>query len=84
MWRGGDRTSHSGRQGLGPLVRWFEERDEKLCQFLKCLLAERGTVSEELEKRLREAGLDFDRVRKCVAVACAQQPDGGVGARSVA
>lgn len=70
VWRGGDRDADPNNAGGGPLVRWLQERDEKLCMLLRCLLAERGVLTPEFEKRLREAGLDIESLRKCLEVYC--------------
>ena len=35
VWRGGDHAPDPNRDDVGPLVRWLEERDEKLCQLLE-------------------------------------------------
>jgi hypothetical protein len=59
-WRGGDRDPVQGG-GRG---------HESLCEWLECLLRRGGVIQPELEKRLREAGLDLDALRKCVAGHC--------------
>jgi L-lysine epsilon oxidase-like protein/VWA domain-containing protein len=43
---------------------------ECLCQLLVCLLRRQGVISEELEKRLRELGINLEAARKCVAGFC--------------
>lgn len=39
------------------------------CAFLKCLFG-RDVISDELIKRLKEAGLDVDHLRRCIAANC--------------
>ena len=51
--------------------RSLNERDERLCELLECLLRRGGAIEPELEKRLRAAGLDLDHVRKCLEGHCA-------------
>jgi hypothetical protein len=84
VWQGGDRDADPNNSGGGPLVGWLQERDEKLCRLLRCLLAERGVITPEFEKRLREAGLDVARLRQCLEAYCqpSKQSDESRTARS--
>lgn len=63
VWRGGDRTTVPGVQGQGG------GRSDDLCDLLRCLL-ESGVVSPALEQRLRENGIDLERLRRCIAAFC--------------
>ena len=63
IWRG-DPVPLPGGQGGG------EHRDECLCRLLACLLRSDGVVSDELEKRLRELGINLEQARKCVSIFC--------------
>jgi hypothetical protein len=67
VWRGGNRDADPDRREGGPLVEWVRERDQQLYGLLRCLLGERGLVTPEFERRLREAGVDLERVRGCFA-----------------
>jgi hypothetical protein len=66
VWRGGDRDAETSSGGG---ERPTDSRDA-LCELLKCVLARGGVIQPELEKRLREAGLDLDTLRKCLAGHC--------------
>jgi len=68
VWRGGDSPTGGGRD---PLIDLLNERDERLCELLKCLLRRGGAIEPELEKQLRAAGLDLDHIRKCLEGHCA-------------
>ena len=70
-WRGGDRDAETGAGGGDRLIDALSERDERLCQLLKCLLRPGGAIDPEFEKRLRAAGLDIDHIRKCLEGHCA-------------
>lgn len=71
-WRGGDRDAETGAGGGDRLIDVLNDRDERLCQLLKCLLHRGGAIEPELEKRLRETGLDLDHIRKCLEGHCAR------------
>jgi hypothetical protein len=68
VWRGGDRPD-AGNNGQ-VIVDYLRDRDARLCELLNCLLQRDGVITPELEKWLRELGLDPDRARKCVAQFC--------------
>ena len=55
-----------------------DERDERLCELLKCLLRRGGAIEPEFEKRLRAAGLDLDHsenASKATAPTSARRAD---------
>lgn len=70
VWRGGERDADPNNVGGGPVVRWLQEQDEKLCELIRCLLGGRSGITPELERRLREAGVDVERLRRCLAAYC--------------
>ena len=49
---------------------WLQERDERLCRLLACVLSEDGELTPELEQGLRRAGVDLRRLRRCLAAYC--------------
>jgi len=62
VWKGGD----------GPLPTSADdpaEGDRRLCELLQCLLS-RAVVSEKLEARLRELGINLAGIRRCLKVFC--------------
>jgi hypothetical protein len=69
VWRGGDNPSYPGANGQSTLD-YLRERDARVCELLSCLIQRDGTISAELEKRLRALGIDIDRARKCLAACC--------------
>jgi hypothetical protein len=71
VWRGGDRDAENGAGRGNRLIDALNERDERLCNLLKCLLHPGSAIEPELEKRLRAAGLDLDLIRKCLEGHCA-------------
>jgi hypothetical protein len=71
VWRGGDRDAETGAGGGDRFIDSLSERDERLCELLKCLLRRGGAIEPEFEKRLRAAGLDLDLIRKCLEGHCA-------------
>ena len=75
VWRGGDRDAQPGG-GRDPLIELLNERDERLCELLKCLLRRGGAIEPELEKQLHAAGLDLDHIRKCLEGHCAHRGGG--------
>ncbi len=77
VWYGGNRDADPRDGNGGPLVRWLQERDQKLCELLRCLLAEGGAATPKFQKRLREAGLDIDRLRECIEGYCGRSKAAG-------
>jgi hypothetical protein len=69
VWRGGDRDADPDRGGR-VIVDYLRERDERLCELLACLTRRGGGIGEDLERRLRESGLDLDQLRKCLGLFC--------------
>ena len=74
VWRGGDRDAEVGAGGGGSLVDALVERDARLCELLRCLLGTSGSngalIEPALERRLREAGVDLDGLRRCLERYC--------------
>lgn len=62
VWHGGSRDAETAAGG--------SDRGQQLCELLACLLAHGGAISREGEKHLHAAGLDLDRIRKCLAEHC--------------
>ena len=69
VWRGGSHGSDSGGS-LSILIDYLRQRDARLCELLKCLLQRGGAIDAETEKRLREAGVNLDELRKCISEFC--------------
>jgi hypothetical protein len=69
VWRGGDRPSDPGGAGQ-VIVDYLRDSDARLCALLKCALDRGGVIDVELEKRLQNAGVDLDRLRKCLEAFC--------------
>jgi hypothetical protein len=72
-WRGGDRDADTAAGGGDRWVQVLNERDERLCQVLTCVFGRGGAIGPEVERTLRESGLDLDRVRKCLEGHCAHR-----------
>jgi hypothetical protein len=70
VWHGGDRDADPNQSSGGPLVRWLEERDARLCALLRCLLAEGGVLTPAYQRRLLAEGFDVRRLRRCLAAYC--------------
>ncbi|WKB50591.1 LodA/GoxA family CTQ-dependent oxidase [Eleftheria terrae] len=70
VWRGGDHDATGGAGGS--LQDLLQERDERLCRLLRCLLTRGHVLDAELERRLHEAGIDLELARKCLASFCAE------------
>ncbi|NUO09335.1 MAG: VWA domain-containing protein [Candidatus Brocadia sp.] len=70
VWHGGDRDAETASGGSDCFVNVMRERDEKLCELLKCLTAKGSTIDIELEKHLQAKGLDLDHLRKCLHQFC--------------
>jgi hypothetical protein len=70
VWYGGNRDSDPGAAGGGPIIQWLQEHDKRLCELLRCLLFQGGTLTPELEKQLRDAGVNIARLRRCLDEYC--------------
>ena len=68
IWRGDPVPLPEGEGGTNRGIT--DDRGECFCKLLVCLLRREGVISEELEKRLREFGINLDVARKCVAGFC--------------
>ena len=68
-WRGGDRDADPDRGGRA-IVDYLRERDDRLCALLACLTGRDGGLGDDLERRLRAAGLDLDQLRNCLHLFC--------------
>lgn len=62
VWRGGDVPYQPPRNS----------GQSDLCRWLSCLLAKDG-LSRELEARVRDYGINVDRLRRCATQACGKQ-----------
>jgi L-Lysine epsilon oxidase N-terminal/L-lysine epsilon oxidase C-terminal domain/von Willebrand factor type A domain len=74
VWRGGDRDAENSADPGGSAGDAIREHDARWCALMQCLLREGGAIGPELEKRLRELGLDLDQARKCLQRYCASRP----------
>ena len=70
VWQGGDRDASGDPNG--DLVRWLHERDERLCRLLSCLLGG-GLLTDEMQRRCRELGIDLESARACLKRYCASR-----------
>jgi len=67
VWRGGDRD-HQRDPGRGHgRGEAFGGGDSDFYGLIGCLLGRGRAISPELERRLREAGIDLEKVRECLA-----------------
>jgi hypothetical protein len=62
VWQGGDTPPPTDRDDP-------DDGKEQLCELLTCLLG-RKVIEPELEKRLKEAGLNIDDLRRCLKQWC--------------
>jgi hypothetical protein len=60
VWRGGD-------QGADP--RGGGDWDERLCALVRCIVG-KGVIGADVERRLREDGVDVARLRRCLEAYC--------------
>ena len=67
IWRG-HPVPNEGDVGGSEGVR--DEQSDCLCRLLMCLLQREGVISAELEKRLKEFGINLEDARKCVEGFC--------------
>ena len=52
------------------IVDYLRERDERLCELIACWIKRNGGIGDDLERRLRAAGLDLNQLRKCLSLFC--------------
>jgi len=72
VWRGGNRDADPANSGGGPVVRWLDEERERWCQLLHCVTGEHVLIPE-LERRLRESGIDLESLRRCLKLYCSSR-----------
>jgi hypothetical protein len=66
VWRKGEGQPSNGST-LSGLLGGI---DPQLCGLLQCLFAEGGVISADLEKKLREQGINLNRLRECLKHYC--------------
>jgi hypothetical protein len=71
VWRGGDVPQNPGGGGQPGTTG---SSNPQLCELIRCLLAQGGPISPELEKHLAALGLDVEKLRKCVTDFCKAKP----------
>lgn len=69
VWRGDLIVNPLDEPG-GDTQDTGDHRSECLCKLLRCLLQRDGTISVELERRLRELGISLDQARRCLESFC--------------
>lgn len=62
VWQFGDQPPHNSKDDPG-------NRDEKLCKLMECILSKK-VISQDLERRLLNFGINLDILRKCIAGFC--------------
>jgi hypothetical protein len=72
VWSGGNRDAETGIGGGDRLIEALNERDERLCDLIQCLLHRGVAITPEFEARLGAEGIDLDLIRKCLERYCAQ------------
>ena len=78
VWQGGDQPPPSARSGRASGERWHG----RVGHLLECLWGE-GVIRPELEKRLREVGLDVAPCGRCMQVWCRDAPSRNPAPRPV-
>lgn len=66
VWRGGDQGADPRGGGA---VDWLHDWDERLCALLRCIVG-KGVIGADVERRLREDGVDVARLRRCLEAYC--------------
>jgi hypothetical protein len=66
VWRGGDQGADPRGDGA---VDWLHDWDERLCALLRCIVG-KGVIGADVERRLREDGVDVARLRRCLEAYC--------------
>ncbi|MEV6279824.1 LodA/GoxA family CTQ-dependent oxidase [Nocardia sp. NPDC051832] len=70
VWRGGDHDAETAAGGGGRLIEVLREQEQRWCALLRCLLGPGGTITPELERKLRALGLNLAHLRKCLEGHC--------------
>lgn len=70
VWHGGNTPATPGR--TNEVVDYLRDRDQRLCDLMRCLAG--GAITPELERRLREQGVDLEHARKCLERYCKSIP----------
>jgi hypothetical protein len=52
----------------GGLIDWLDDRDERFCRLLECLL--RHGLTPQMQKRLEKEGLNLKGLEKCIEAYC--------------
>jgi hypothetical protein len=68
VWRGGDRPDPGA--DWHAIIDELRARDARWCELLQCLLRPNGVIDAELERRLRQIGLDIASARQCLEKSC--------------
>jgi hypothetical protein len=76
VWSGGDRDADPNNVNGGPIVQWLQDKDRRLCALLHCLLAEGRALTPETERRLAQAGIDVNWLRRCLDQYCSAASSG--------
>jgi hypothetical protein len=74
VWRGGDHDAENSANPGGSIRDVIYEQDARWCTLMQCLTKEGSVITPGLEKRLREAGFDMKRIRKCLDRYCDSRP----------
>jgi len=61
---GGDRDPHQD-----DVLNWLQDRDQRLCHLLQCLLKE-GLGDSRLQQWAKENGMNIETIAKCLASYC--------------
>jgi hypothetical protein len=64
---GGDK--YDDTNNISSLIDFLQERDKRFCELLNCIFSH-GVLKEDLEKRLREIGIDLNNLRECLKKYC--------------
>jgi L-Lysine epsilon oxidase N-terminal/L-lysine epsilon oxidase C-terminal domain/von Willebrand factor type A domain len=74
VWKGGDNQGGPSSGQNNPIIDWLCKKDERICQLLNCFLASNGTISPQLEKKLQEYGMNFEKFKNCLKKYCGEIP----------
>jgi hypothetical protein len=67
--RGGNSDPFGTTDPTDILIDILDQNDRRWCKLMSCLTGQ-GVIKPELEKQLREAGVDLNQLRKCLAKYC--------------